>query len=250
MKAGFLTFLIIVGTAAAQAKPPAKPNAAPPVPSLKLLQHCALCGDSDVYLTKSSLLLKTEKSHLNFVCQAPFREVTVYSTYSGKIVKVPVNFKNPFSSARALLAGIDLSGVPMDESGAATVCQKTCQVFKSKPAWTKEQKEKRLKKECEAGEPVEVRAEYLKSDCEPALLRLVAHIYGVPEKELLPVSLSYKEADGTAIDVKHVRTFKIESVPVQETIFQVPGGLRTVKNMNEVIQDASADGAMEMMLGH
>lgn len=256
MKAALLSFLLVISPAAVLAAPSAPAQAPKAVPAqqtvlaLKLVQHCALCGDCDVFMTKSDLLLKTEKSHLHFVCAAPFKEVTVYSTLTGKIVRVPVNFKNPFASARAFLAGVDLSVIPMDEGGVTTVCQKTCQVFKSKPAWTEEQKARRLKKECGGGEPVEARTEYLKSTYNPVMMNLVAHIHGVPELDLLPISLCYREAGGPTIDIKHLQTYKIETVPVKESIFKVPGGLKTVKSMNEVIQDASADSAMELMLGH
>ncbi len=228
--------------AAPSKAPPPDRSAACALEGFRFTQICKTVGIQEITLVKGAIRVKHKNSGMVAVYREPYKEAVFYNTASKKIVSLPLaKYVSPYAYSWNFFFTRNIADIPIVESGAAKYADRAARRYRSSDKFGESQE-----------------ALYAKHDiparCVKTLLytvtdafktgseqnRLLQKMYGLPLVEGLPLELVFYDLHN--MKKSYLTTSDIKAIKVSPADFDVPQGLATARNVEEVCSDVNSGG--------
>lgn len=215
----------------------------------RLAQRTKLDARTEVLLVHDAVKIKVLKSGLVIVGCKPWKQVSYYSTMTGKVCTVPFDKAvYPYLTAIHLTSGGDLSNLDLVPTGRKTFAGVDCNVYIESEKTRKQISNYVSHREMAGMAPVKV--EYLVSsqfNVSPEAGRLIAQYCSLPRLNGVPISFTAKTYNGGSRT--ELTTYSCERAKISPTDFEVPGGLKfTGSTANVLVSDDDDKETLELMM--
>lgn len=214
----------------------------------KLDQRSRVLGDVTIFICPTGIKAVNRKDKLTVVCAAPYAEVVTYSLRTGKICKQTfARSDNPYAKAVAMFSGIAHAQVPVVKTRTYQKGGLTWSDFKITEEYKKQRQAMWKKHEVTGSEPAYGNLVVFSLPMDKRAIDWLARLYCVPKTGMIPFDVTFWDVDNEVHSL--VKTFSMVSTRLTASDFKIPGGLHPVKDPRSVIQDETANDAIEMMMG-
>lgn len=218
---------------------------------MQFSMHQHLLGDCTVLIGPEQIAIRVHKSDLMFCLRKPYKTVTTYCRQTGKSYESdPAHFANPFTKSQAFLIGVVYKDIPLIKTGQKQVLGLKTDTYMASKSYSTDIRRRYLRKEISGSQPEKCLGNYLPFKADAPILNLANAMLATPEvKDAICLEMDMEELGNEKI--KYLSTSKLSNIKANDQIlkqFEVPRGLKPVKNIEEVIQNESAGDAIKMMM--
>lgn len=245
-----LSLIGCLQSAIARDAPPPKTNASDAAfkNAWKLDQRSRVLGDVTIFICPTGIKAVNRKDKLTVVCAAPYAEVVTYSLRTGKICKQSfARSDNPYAKAVAMFSGIAHAQVPVVKTRTYQKGGLTWSDFKITEEYKKQRQAMWKNHEVTGSEPAYGNLVVFSLPMDKRAIDWLARLYCVPKTGMIPFDVTFWDVDNEVHSL--VKTFSMVSTKLTASDFKIPSGLHPVKDPRSVIQDETANDAIEMMMG-
>ncbi|MBA3858694.1 MAG: hypothetical protein C0507_17445 [Cyanobacteria bacterium PR.3.49] len=224
-----------------------KSNDGPSMSGWKLDQRSRVLGDQTLYVCAAGVKTVNRKDGVTIMTAAPFDEVITFSTKTRKVCRKSFAFSdNPYARAVAMFSGVAHGQMPLKKVRDFKKGGLNWSEFKIPESYGESRKAMFKRKEVTSSEPSSGRVVVFHLPMEKRAIDWTARLFCVPKSGGIPFDVSFSDVDGDVHSL--VKTFNMTAMKLSAADFKCPSGLRMVKDPRAVIQDESADDAIEMMM--
>lgn len=220
---------------------------AAPIGGWKLDQRSRVLGDQTLFVCPIGVKTVNRKDGVTIMTAAPFDEVITFSTKTGKVCRKSFALSdNPYARAVAMFSGVAHGQVPLKKVRDFKKGGVDWSEFKIPETYGAARKAMWKRNEVTSSEPAAGRVVVFHLPMEKRAIDWTARLFCVPKSGGIPFDVYFSDVDGDNHSL--VKTFNMVSTKFTAADFKCPSGLRSVKDPRAVIQDETADDAIEMMM--
>ena len=204
-------------------------------------------GVHTIYASTKGIRIESKQSKVVIVASPPTWKVATYSDPKRMYFDCPAEkFVNILSKPIAVLYGVNLTVIPLKKSKVVTKCGAEAVAYDTpfnlgiKEFWNTPVNEigtHRL--------PMTAHAEFAESLKLPEPEgTILIRLYGVPKEPGLPLVFEYRDQDKDLH--RHLKTFTVKEIKVDESKFKVPAGYQRVSTAEEVVRAVDTEDVQNL----